>query len=226
MTARISLAVARMHGVLVARPSSPVFHVYAGPLTQSGRFVPRASRPVCGARTRRLVVVERAGACLDTGGRRVCERCSVRLSAIARRAEQPPLNHDQAVVFWKAAKVTLGDLAVAITLAGSVAETHSIGLALGQVFPPPPARRPATGFGVALFDIHGALLTRRDDLRAAERTPDEIHAARTRREMQADEAERQRVAQTRAYQHARHEDRLNAGQYTTAWERTRAAQHA
>jgi hypothetical protein len=61
---------------LVARPRG-VLHAYRGPLTPSGRSVPRAGRAECNVRTRTLGVVS-----LSTVGRlRVCGRCKARLAA-------------------------------------------------------------------------------------------------------------------------------------------------
>lgn len=59
---------ARPHGVL---------HAYRGPLTPSGRSVPRAGRAECNVHTRTLGVV----ALSTVGRRRVCGRCRARLAA-------------------------------------------------------------------------------------------------------------------------------------------------
>lgn len=81
---------------LVGRPRSGVTHVYAGPLTRTGRFVPRAGRPVCGARTRRLSVVTPppgwSSLSAEPWSRRLCTRCSVCLQArrfVPRRVSTP-----------------------------------------------------------------------------------------------------------------------------------------
>lgn len=67
---------------LVARPAG-VVHAYVGPLTPSGRHVPRAGRTVCRAHTRRLHVLERTTVTLgrrESSGPQVCARCSARLT--------------------------------------------------------------------------------------------------------------------------------------------------
>lgn len=89
---------------LVARPRG-VIHAYRGPLTPSGRSVPRAGRTECNARTRTLGVVP-----LSTVGRlRVCGRCRARLAANPR-CEPGTLPRHEAKALY--ADVTAFDLAV------------------------------------------------------------------------------------------------------------------
>lgn len=61
--------------VLAARPAG-VLHAFAGPLTPSGRFTPRAARPACGVHTRVLRVIPLS----EVRRRRVCVRCTARLA--------------------------------------------------------------------------------------------------------------------------------------------------
>lgn len=72
MSPETALRLAGPGVVLVSRPSG-VAHAYIGPLTPSGRFVPRSARTVCRTRTRRLQVT-------TCSTRRLCARCSVCLS--------------------------------------------------------------------------------------------------------------------------------------------------
>ncbi len=221
MTAHVGLVAAQLHAVLVARPGSRVVHVYSGPLTPSGRFVPRAARTACTAHTRRLSVLERVGSVLDLGGRRVCGRCSARLSAMARRAEQPH-QREACVAFY--AGLTLADVVVAIAMATTVEETHRIGFAMGLRFPPAPARRPSgegdrDRFRAALFDVNTQLLRRRNVLRAAERTPEEVEAAAAARELEAMRDAQILAERRRSDRIARAVDRRNNSQYLTPWEK-------
>lgn len=70
---------------LVARPRTGVAHVYRGPLTRSGRYVPSTRRPECRARTRRLSVLAwgedwtSLAPVPPTGMPRLCARCSASL---------------------------------------------------------------------------------------------------------------------------------------------------
>lgn len=84
MIVETALVAAGPGSCLVGRPRSGVAHVYTGRLSRTGRHVPPAGRPVCGARTRRLSLVT-----LPPGwstlsavplSRRLCARCSVCLS--------------------------------------------------------------------------------------------------------------------------------------------------
>jgi hypothetical protein len=82
-----ALKVAGPGSVLAARPAG-VAHVYTGPLTPSGRFIPRTGQTVCRARTRRLHVVAippRWSSLLPEAADqlpRLCARCS---TCLARR---------------------------------------------------------------------------------------------------------------------------------------------
>lgn len=222
MTGHLGITAARMHAVPVARPHSEVFHLYVGPLTPTGRFVPRAARSVCNVRARRLVVLPRDGVRLDLGGRRACGRCASALAAAGRRAPQPN-NRDAAVAFYDG--LTLTDLVLAITMATTTDETYRIGFAMGLRFPPAPPMRPRVlefdrdRFAAALFDVNAALLATRDRLRMAERTPEEIAAAEMSREMEAAEREQIADARRRADRINRAVDRRNRGSYLMPHER-------
>lgn len=83
MIAAVALRYAGPGAHLAARPTG-VTHVYVGPLTRSGKSLPRASRPVCRAHTRRLTVVTYSD---RVGLHRVCARCAACLvTDRARRA--------------------------------------------------------------------------------------------------------------------------------------------
>lgn len=71
---------------LAYRPTSGVFHLYAGPLTPSQRYAPRAHATVCKARTRRLTVCDATSLLVDAavGRRRACKSCSARLPSRGR----------------------------------------------------------------------------------------------------------------------------------------------
>lgn len=222
MSVHPSLLVARMHGVLVTRPHSDVFHVYSGTLTPSGRCVPRAARTVCTARTRRLSVAVRSGAAVDLAGRRMCARCSARLFAIARRAEQP-ISRDDCLAFYRG--ITLADLVVAIALATSVDETHAIGFVLGLLFGPAPVRRPAEfGGRQALFDVHTELLRVRRHLRNTERSPEEIEAAARKREADLERDAQILAGRRQAAQLDRAVERRSRNQFLMPHERELLAQ--
>jgi hypothetical protein len=82
-----ALTLAPEPAVLAARPTSPVAHVHVGPLTRSRRFIPRAARPVCGMRTRRLHVLTETPF-MVAATRRLCVRCSDHLSARVHTGDQ------------------------------------------------------------------------------------------------------------------------------------------
>lgn len=223
ISVHLGLAVARMHGVLVTRPGSRVFHVYAGPLTPSGRFVPRVARTACGARTRRLSVLERVGSVLDLGGRRVCGRCSARLSAVARRAEQPVSRDDFLRVYGGLSGVTLGDLVVALAMCTTVDENRRVAYVASVVhgfMEPTGTRRPVeAGRRQARYDFEVELLRQRRVLTAAERTPEEVEAAARRREDETARSAQLYAARRKAAAMDRALDRRQRGQYLMPHER-------
>lgn len=223
MSIPCALLVARMHGHLACRPGSPVFHIYSGPLTPPGRWVPRAGRAVCTANTRRLSILGRAGAAVDLGGRRMCGRCTARLTSLSARAVQPVTRADRLAVYGGKDGVTLGDLAVAVALATSVDETHAIGTVAALVhgpMSPTTVRRPAeVGYRQARYDLEVELLRRRRDLTAAARTPEEIEDAALAREAAAARDAQILAARKKTDARDRAVDRRNRGRYLTPWER-------
>lgn len=226
MSAHVGLVAARMHPVLVARPGSPVFHVYSGPLTPSGRFVPRTARTACTAHTRRLSVLDRDGSVLDLDGRRLCGRCEARLSATARRASQPVSRDDFTRMYGGPAGVTLADLLVALVMCQTVEENRRVAFVASLVhgfMDPTSTRRPTEpGKRQARYDFEVELLRRRHALAAAERTPDEVEDAAVRREVEAARDAQAIAARQRADRIDRAVDRRNAGHYLTPWEKTLA----
>lgn len=111
------------HGSHVVGRPSGVAHVYVGPLTPSGRWVPRSGRAVCKTRTRRLAVLERDGSPLDPAARRLCGRCSACLSP-RRQVEQLPVTREE----WLARFGSLSpfDLAVDAFMAETVEEIQRL----------------------------------------------------------------------------------------------------
>lgn len=117
-----ALALAGPDAVLASRPRG-VPHVYVGPLTPSGRQVPRAGRTVCRARTRRLTVIpsERRSSLDPCGPSRVCARCSACLS---RDGQAEPLT-SRAAYLEEYSGATKADVAFALELAATVAEVDA-----------------------------------------------------------------------------------------------------
>lgn len=223
MSAHVGLAAARLHAVLVHRPGSGVFHVYAGPLTPSGRFVPRTGRTACSARTRRLSVLERVGSVLDLGGRHLCGRCEARLCAAAGRASQPVSRDDFLRTYGGLNGVTLGDLVVALAMCRSVEENRRVAFVASVVhgfMDPSSTRRPVEpGIRQARYDFEVELLRRRRALVAAERTPEEIEAAALRREVDAQRDAQILAARAKGAAIDRAIDRRNNSQYLMPHER-------
>lgn len=205
MSQHLALTVARLHGVLAVRRHSDVFHIYVGTTTPGGRTT-RSARPVCNAHTRPLTILRRCGVTVDTHGRRMCARCSARLSAIAHRAEQPPLNLDAEKTFWQATGIDSPDLVVALAVASTVEETHAIArvtnLLKGPVHTTVTPRPEAAGKEQARWDFEQQLLKRRRELRAAELTPEQRETAAVKRDVAT--AREQQIAAARQKQ-----DRLN-----------------
>lgn len=223
MNAPASIMTARLHGVLAGRPSSPVVHVVTVPRSRRTGRLPRNARSVAGCRTSRLYEVDRDGVVIDLGGRRLCKRCEVRLVSLARALEQPPAEHDARVAFWQASGVTSTDLVIALALATTEAETYAISeitnAIAGRVHPSV-TRRPSTpGKAQGRWDFEKRLLTVRDRLRTAERSPEEVEAAARIREDRARSAAAIAAAQKKQDRIARATTRRLAGQYLAPWER-------
>lgn len=116
---------------LVSRPHG-VTHAYVGPLTPSGRRVPRSGRTVCRAHTRSLYVLpelpSQGSVTTVSGGPRgrVCARCSARLlprGEAAYRAEQPASRHEWVDTY---SRLTPFDLAVDAYMATTAAEVDRV----------------------------------------------------------------------------------------------------
>lgn len=211
-----------------ARRRSRVVHLYIGRPSRTGRFASVTGRCLCGVRTLRLPLLERTSWVLDLGGRRFCRRCTSLLpTSLGTDVHRLAGAEDRKAAYGH---LTIQDLRLAAAWTRTVDETYAVATIASTVHGPchPSAmKRPTTpGDAQDRYDLEVEILARRDKLRAAERTPDEIHAARTRREMQAAETERVRLDRLRDQQTATHHQRIRDGRYTTAWERERAAQHA
>lgn len=184
MIVETALKIAGPGAVLAARPAG-VAHVYGpGPLTPSGRFVPRAGRPVCRARTRRLGVVAMppTWSSLSHPGAlpRLCARCSACLArrlrthptppcggAVSQARQAEPLTRDS--YRTRFADLTLFDLWLAGMTAETPAELDVVGhLALVlfgyQKGAADPVTRPD---GRTVTSLHEVLARRRHEL-----TPD------------------------------------------------------
>lgn len=117
---------------MVSRPRG-VLHAYVGPLTPSGRRVPRAGRAVCKSRTRTLTVVPLA----TVGARPVCGACVVRLANLPGGTGH--LDRSQVRALY--ADVTPFDLAVDAWRAQSVADVERLELVALAVVGLPALRR-------------------------------------------------------------------------------------
>lgn len=126
MIAAKALRLAGPGARLVARPGRDVAHVYTGPLTPSGRFVPRSARTVCRAHTRRLSVLEQPSPCSMTGSGvgRVCARCSACLLRSPRAVRQAE-PHTAAGFRAMYADLDQADVAAALLMATTPAEADA-----------------------------------------------------------------------------------------------------
>lgn len=211
-----TLAALRGAAHLVGRPTG-VAHVYVGPLTPSGRFVPSKAATVCRAATRRLQVLE-AGASALGRGRRVCRRCQVLLPP-ALGVEVPQLvTRDDWVAAYS--NLTISDLVLAAAWCRTVEETHQVGYVTSVVHGQQPIRQPAEGSPArALYDLHARILYRRRQLLIAARTPEEVAEMRARQAEQI-ETHAQILAGRRAQQAIdRAHERRRRGEYLTPRER-------
>lgn len=195
------LSAVRAGEYLAARPHGRV-HVYVGPLTPSGRFIPSKRPTVCRARTRRLTVVERLTESFDLRGRRVCARC---LTKLEQRVGLLVSRDDWAAAFGH---LTVEDLMLAAKWTRTVDECHQVGF-LSSVVLGPGATKP----------VDSVLNKRRRELANRELTPDEREARKQERKEQAEEDARIAVARRKNGQMARRLDRENRGQYIAPWER-------
>ena len=189
---------------VAVRSRSRVAHLYVGPATRTGLGVPRGRRPVCGARTRRLVLAETL-----PPGRRFCRRCTGLLPVALGRATAVPVTQDDyADVF---AHLTVDDLALAGAWARTVDETYEVGNVLTLVH----------GYAMAghLGQVHDQLNRRRRDLANRERTPEERDAAAARAAQRIEDDARALAAARLGSGRARALDRQNRGAYLTPRER-------
>lgn len=216
------VAAMRAGARLAGRPGAGrVWHVYTGPVTASGRFVPAAGRPLCGARTRRLGLLEpTASLGLDLAGRRVCRRCTAVLP--------PSLGHSTRKRLltrgdWVAAydHLTLTDLEQAAAWTRTVAECHQVATVVSQTMGPkpltPPARR--TSEQTRLVDLHDFLNARRRHLAEVEKTTEEQAADQATRERDAEAYRRITDARRRAGREAYATDKARRGEYLMPHER-------
>lgn len=159
MIPETALAIAGDHAHLVARPSG-VTHVYAGPLTPSGRFAPRAARPVCRTHTRQLHVLpslERRSS-LDARAanrHRLCVRCTARLDRDrdrSRRATKTPCSRAAALELY--AGTGREDVAFALNLAASPAEVDAAAWLSLLLFGVAGCRVPFTARGRTWASLH------------------------------------------------------------------------
>lgn len=205
---------------LVARPRSSVLHVYRGPLTPSGRWVPRAGRTVCGARTRRLSVLERASLALDSGDRRVCLRCEAAMPDAMGRAMTVDVESRDAM-----AAAYDGLTPALLRWAGSrcvtSSESHQIGRVASIVLSEKPANAPAlrSPAQVDLAAMWDTIYARRRRLEDDERSPEEREGRA--RAVEADRDRDARIAdgRSKAAQLNRAIDRRTRGQYLMPHER-------
>lgn len=115
-------------------------HVYVGPLTPSGRFVPHGHRTVCGTRTRRLSVDGPVP--VNVVARRMCRRCTCLLLGKSRRVQLPTRREECVAEF---AGLTAWDLAVDAFMAETEPEVERLEwLALVMVGFPACQRDPIT----------------------------------------------------------------------------------
>jgi hypothetical protein len=205
---------------LVGRPRG-VAHIYVGPLTPSGRFAAAAGRTACRARTRRLSILApmscRRG---EPSSRRVCARCSARLTPQGRAEHLP--NRDAIVAAY--GTLTLPQLQAAAGACTTPAESHQLGLITAVLYGQP--LRHATnlsGRDAAVRDLHRFIETDRKRLVAALRTPEEIEAAAEAARRQVETTNRIKEARAREAAAARAYDRQARGQYLAPWERTAKA---
>lgn len=217
----VPLAIVSRGGLLVGRPAG-VAHVYAGPLTPSGRWVPRGGRTACCAHTRRLAVlvdpkvtavppVAALGSESFRAGRRVCARC---LTHLARTATPLPVSRDGLIAAY--GHLTVDQLRAANALTVTVDESSVVGrVAMAVAGPAGCSPAPAAEWKRLDDEIN----VRRRALASAARTPDEIAAAQRDREAGEHNDALAVAGRKRAARLERLQGRAARGQYLTASER-------
>jgi hypothetical protein len=209
----------RLGAKLVTRRRG-VAHVYQGPLTRSGRFVPTGREVVCGARTARLSVLLDGLDGLGTDGLRLCRRCAPLLKAFP--PDSPYAGRvlvtfdDKAAAF---AHLTALDFARAALWCRTVEETHQVGMLMGLVLGPAPLRKPEGGAALTRWIADRALIKKRDQLRNREMSAEERAEQAARREAENDERIRLREARARQARLDRAQARASRGQYLMPHER-------
>lgn len=206
------VAAVRAGALLVARPRGVVHVAAAGPLTPSGRALPRASRTVCRGRTGRLYLFTPGVTGVAGSGRRFCRRCTAALPVSLGTAVDELRTRDHDIAAY--GHLTADDLTIAASWCRTVEETHQVGRIGLIVLGPAPIRRDTP---VAAFE--STLIARRKSLAAAALSPEEREAAVAARE--ADVAKSARVNAGRAKQAVidRITDRANRGHYLLPHER-------
>lgn len=132
-----ALRLAGPGSTLVARPAG-VAHIYTGPLTRSGRSVPRDHRTVCRVHSRRLSVlpVSEDGVGL---GKRLCARCS---GCLTRVGHPEPTTRDGYRTRY--AHLTPWDLVVEARAATNEAELDEVAHLSLVLFGHPGCTQPIT----------------------------------------------------------------------------------
>jgi hypothetical protein len=217
---------------LVVRPRGFVVHVAAaGPLTPSGRSLPRSARTVCRCRAGRWHLYGAGVAGVAAAGLRFCRRCTAVLPAslgtnvtelVSRDDTQTAYGHMSVDDFAAVVAMQLCRPASASPeqFAQAVEESHQIGRVLSVVHGPAPVSRPATeGPAQVLHDLHQEIARRRKAFRARALTSDEQEIADRSRIAKADDVLRLNHAAREARAVARAQDRVTRGQYLTPHER-------
>lgn len=128
MIPETALTTAGPDAQLVARPAG-VAHIYTGPLTPSGRHVPRSARTVCRARTRQLHVLtlpERWTSLDSTSASpRMCARCTARLDRDRDRSRRATSLCTRHAAIEACAGTTKADIGFALQVANTPAEVDA-----------------------------------------------------------------------------------------------------
>jgi hypothetical protein len=175
---------------LAARPRGVPHVVPAGPDTPSGRYVPRATRPLCRAHTRRLTVLPPGGC--ETA--RVCARCAASLTSPTRVAA-PRTRDDYRARFTG---LTGRHLTAAVTDARTAVEVDQAAHLTLLLYGVVGCRKPDPATGRSLHDhVHDARSRLVDDTTRAARKARTGHAADATRRHKAElwDAREQRAAQ-------------------------------
>lgn len=217
------VAATRAGAMLATRPRSQVVHlVPPGPLTPSGRFLPRAARTVCRGRTGRLHLLPADVSGVGRAGRRFCRRCTAVLPTSLGTTVSTI--HTRDAIETAFAHLQLPDLVVANAWARTVAESYQVGTVASVVLGPAPFRRPtAEGAARQRWQLERSILARRDRLRQAERTAEQREADQRIRDAEADD--RRRTTEAARTEAAREADdyRRRHGRYRTPWDKARFA---